>query len=144
MSHLYLFPNVHQHEVVTHQWPGQSRVVSRGMWGVSQMHIVFDAILTCCFPLIIVVMRRSIQVSRHLSGHSNSQTYCSCINLLLPIPGNSGGPLLDSRGRLIGVNMAIYSPSGASAGIGFSIPVDTVRHVVNQIIRYGRYVVQCL
>lgn len=55
-------------------------------------------------------------------------------------PGNSGGPLLDSRGRLIGVNMAIYSPSGASAGIGFSIPVDTVRRVVNQIIRYGRVV----
>ena len=41
-------------------------------------------------------------------------------------PGNSGGPLLDSRGRLIGVNMAIYSPSGASAGIGFRIPVNTV------------------
>ena len=55
-------------------------------------------------------------------------------------PGNSGGPLLDSRGRLIGVNMAIYSPSGASAGIGFSIPVDTVRRVVNQIIRYGKVV----
>lgn len=55
-------------------------------------------------------------------------------------PGNSGGPLLDSRGRLIGVNTAIYSPSGASAGIGFSIPVDTVRNVVNQIIRYGKVV----
>lgn len=55
-------------------------------------------------------------------------------------PGNSGGPLLDSRGRLIGVNMAIYSPSGASAGIGFSIPVDTVRRVVNQIVRYGKVV----
>jgi S1-C subfamily serine protease len=48
--------------------------------------------------------------------------------------------LLDSRGRLIGVNMAIYSPSGASAGIGFSIPVDTVRRVVNQLIRHGRVV----
>lgn len=53
-------------------------------------------------------------------------------------PGNSGGPLLDSRGRLIGVNTAIYSPSGASAGIGFAIPVDTVRRVVNQLIRFGR------
>merc|ERR1719293_504351 len=53
-------------------------------------------------------------------------------------PGNSGGPLLDSSGRLIGVNMAIYSPSGASAGIGFSIPVDTVRRVVNEIIRFGK------
>jgi S1-C subfamily serine protease len=52
-------------------------------------------------------------------------------------PGNSGGPLLDSRGRLIGVNTAIYSPSGASAGIGFAIPVDTVARLVPQLIRYG-------
>jgi len=53
-------------------------------------------------------------------------------------PGNSGGPLLDSAGRLIGVNTSIYSPSGASAGIGFAIPVDTVRRVVPQIIAHGR------
>ncbi|NUQ23811.1 MAG: trypsin-like peptidase domain-containing protein [Saprospiraceae bacterium] len=53
-------------------------------------------------------------------------------------PGNSGGPLLDSSGRLIGVNTAIYSPSGASAGIGFSIPVDAVRWVVPELITYGR------
>jgi len=53
-------------------------------------------------------------------------------------PGNSGGPLLDAKGRLVGVNTAIYSPSGASAGIGFAIPVDTVRRIVNQLIRYGR------
>ncbi|RWW84482.1 hypothetical protein BHE74_00006909 [Ensete ventricosum] len=43
-------------------------------------------------------------------------------------PGNSGGPLLDSSGSLIGINTAIYSPSGASSGVGFSIPVDTVRY----------------
>lgn len=55
-------------------------------------------------------------------------------------PGNSGGPLLDSSGRLIGVNTMIYSPSGASAGIGFAIPSDTVRRVVNQIIRHGRVI----
>lgn len=55
-------------------------------------------------------------------------------------PGNSGGPLLDSRGRLIGVNTAIYSPSGASAGIGFAIPVDTVQRVVPQLLRYGRVI----
>ncbi|HEY8580703.1 MAG TPA: trypsin-like peptidase domain-containing protein, partial [Beijerinckiaceae bacterium] len=48
-------------------------------------------------------------------------------------PGNSGGPLLDSSGRLIGVNTAIYSPSGASAGIGFAIPVDVVNRVVPQL-----------
>lgn len=53
-------------------------------------------------------------------------------------PGNSGGPLLDSAGRLIGVNTAIYSPSGASAGIGFAIPVDSVNRVVPELIRYGK------
>ncbi len=53
-------------------------------------------------------------------------------------PGNSGGPLLDSAGRLIGVNTAIFSPSGASAGIGFAIPVDVVNRVVPQLIRDGR------
>ncbi|HEY6864513.1 MAG TPA: trypsin-like peptidase domain-containing protein [Burkholderiales bacterium] len=53
-------------------------------------------------------------------------------------PGNSGGPLLDSSGRLIGVNSAIYSESGTSAGIGFAIPVDLVKRVVPEIIRTGR------
>jgi S1-C subfamily serine protease len=54
-------------------------------------------------------------------------------------PGNSGGPLLDSAGRLVGVNTAIYSPSGASAGVGFSIPVDIVNRVVPEIIEKGSY-----
>ncbi|MCB0686914.1 MAG: trypsin-like peptidase domain-containing protein [Saprospiraceae bacterium] len=53
-------------------------------------------------------------------------------------PGNSGGPLLDSQGSLIGVNTAIYSPSGAYAGIGFSIPVDQVNWVVSDLIKYGK------
>jgi S1-C subfamily serine protease len=53
-------------------------------------------------------------------------------------PGNSGGPLLNSSGRLIGVNTAIYSPSGASAGIGFSIPVDVVKWAVPDLIKYGK------
>ena len=53
-------------------------------------------------------------------------------------PGNSGGPLLDSAGRLIGMNTAIYSPSGASAGIGFAVPVDTINRVVPQLIKYRR------
>jgi S1-C subfamily serine protease len=53
-------------------------------------------------------------------------------------PGNSGGPLLDSAGRLIGVNTAIYSPSGAYAGIGFAIPVDAVNTYVPQLIEYGK------
>ena len=55
-------------------------------------------------------------------------------------PGNSGGPLLDSAGRLIGINTAIYSPSGASAGIGFAVPVDTVMRVVPQLIKTGKYI----
>jgi S1-C subfamily serine protease len=55
-------------------------------------------------------------------------------------PGNSGGPLLDSAGRLIGINTAIYSPSGASAGIGFAVPVDTVNRVVPQLIKGGKYI----
>jgi S1-C subfamily serine protease len=54
-------------------------------------------------------------------------------------PGNSGGPLLDSAGRLIGINTAIYSPSGAYAGIGFAVPVDTVNRVVPQLIAEGEY-----
>ena len=53
-------------------------------------------------------------------------------------PGNSGGPLLDSAGRLIGVNTAIFSPSGSNAGIGFAVPVDTVNRVVPDLIRNGR------
>jgi S1-C subfamily serine protease len=55
-------------------------------------------------------------------------------------PGNSGGPLLDSAARLIGVNTAIYSPSGAFAGIGFAIPVDEVNRIVPRLIREGKFV----
>lgn len=55
-------------------------------------------------------------------------------------PGNSGGPLLDSAGRLIGVNTAIYSPSGAYAGIGFAVPADIVNESVPQLVQHGRIV----
>jgi S1-C subfamily serine protease len=55
-------------------------------------------------------------------------------------PGNSGGPLLDSAGRLIGINTAIYSPSGASAGIGFAVPVDTVSRIIPELIAYGKVI----
>ena len=54
-------------------------------------------------------------------------------------PGNSGGPLLDSNGRVIGVNSAIYSPSGGSVGVGFAIPIDTVRRVATSIIERGYF-----
>ena len=53
-------------------------------------------------------------------------------------PGNSGGPLLNSLGQLVGVNTAIFSPSGGSAGIGFAIPVNTVSEVVPQLIAFGK------
>eukprot|EP01043_Picozoa_sp_COSAG02_P068407 COSAG02_NODE_11351_length_1742_cov_1.244066_1_plen_470_part_00 len=77
-------------------------------------------------------------LGREVMG-SNGRPITGCIQTDASInPGNSGGPLLDSSGRLIGVNTAIFSPSGASVGIGFAIPVDTVRRIVNQIIRYGR------
>ena len=53
-------------------------------------------------------------------------------------PGNSGGPLIDSAGRLVGINTMIYSPSGAYAGIGFAVPVDTINRVVPRLIAYGQ------
>lgn len=53
-------------------------------------------------------------------------------------PGNSGGPLLNSRGQIIGINTMIFSPSGGSVGIGFAVPVDTARRVVNDVLQYGR------
>ena len=55
-------------------------------------------------------------------------------------PGNSGGPLLDSNGELIGMNTMIYSPSGASSGVGFAVPVDTIKKVVPQIIQFGKVI----
>jgi S1-C subfamily serine protease len=55
-------------------------------------------------------------------------------------PGNSGGPLLDSSGRLIGMNTMIVSPSGASSGVGFAVPVDIINRVVPDLIKYGREV----
>lgn len=53
--------------------------------------------------------------------------------------GNSGGPLLDSSGRVIGINSAIFSPTGASAGVGFAVPVDTVRRLLPDLLELGRY-----
>ena len=53
-------------------------------------------------------------------------------------PGNSGGPLLNANGELIGVNTAIYSPSGGSVGIGFAVPVDNAKRIIPDLINYGR------
>ncbi len=66
----------------------------------------------------------------HINGMI--QTDCS-IN-----PGNSGGPLYDSQGSVIGMNTMIYSASGSSAGVGFSVPIDTIKSIVPQIIKYGK------
>lgn len=81
---------------------------------------------------VISALQRRLPTSegRELSGVIQTD---AAIN-----PGNSGGPLLDSAGRLIGVNTAIFSPSGASAGIGFAVPVDVVNRVVPDLIRNGR------
>ncbi|MFZ1342706.1 S1C family serine protease [Thiothrix eikelboomii] len=80
-------------------------------------------------------------LGRSIDGDGSANTMEDLIQTDAAInPGNSGGPLLDSSGRVIGVNVAIYSPSGASAGIGFAIPVDTVNRVVPQLVQNGRYV----
>ena len=80
-------------------------------------------------------------LDRTLSGDASGPAIDHLIQTDAAInPGNSGGPLLDSAGRLIGINTAIYSPSGASAGIGFAVPVDTVMRVVPQLIKTGKYI----
>ncbi len=82
---------------------------------------------------IISALDRSMDVNQGMAINHMIQTDAS-IN-----PGNSGGPLLDSKGQVIGVNNMILSPSGASAGIGFSIPINTVKRVVASIIKTGKY-----
>jgi len=80
-------------------------------------------------------------LDRSLAGEPGRPTIEHLIQTDAAInPGNSGGPLLDSAGRLIGINTAIYSPTGASAGIGFAVPVDTVMRVVPPLIQTGRYI----
>jgi S1-C subfamily serine protease len=83
---------------------------------------------------IVSALGREIESATRRMIHGVIQTDAA-IN-----PGNSGGPLLDSAGRLVGVTTAIYSPSGASSGIGFAIPVDEVNRIVPRLIRDGRMV----
>jgi S1-C subfamily serine protease len=80
---------------------------------------------------VISALGREIESATGAKIHEVIQTDAA-IN-----PGNSGGPLLDSAGRLIGVNTAIFSPSGTYSGVGFAIPVDEVNRVVPQLIRNG-------
>ncbi|MDR0290676.1 MAG: trypsin-like peptidase domain-containing protein [Treponema sp.] len=81
---------------------------------------------------IVSGLGRPIQISRQHIVRDMIQTDAS-IN-----PGNSGGPLLDTQGRMIGLNTMIYSPSGGSVGIGFAVPVNTARRVVNELMQYGK------
>lgn len=83
---------------------------------------------------IISNLNRSLQI------HGN-RTIRSIIQIDAAInPGNSGGPLLDSHGKLIGINTAIATTSGQSAGVGFAIPVNLVARVVPQLLAYGKVV----
>ncbi|MCZ7543454.1 MAG: trypsin-like peptidase domain-containing protein [Anaerolineae bacterium] len=82
---------------------------------------------------VISALERTIESASGLQVGEAIQTDAA-IN-----PGNSGGPLLDARGRVIGVNTSIQSPSGGSVGIGFAVPVNTVRRVVPVLIAQGRY-----
>jgi S1-C subfamily serine protease len=90
----------------------------------------FDQTLTTG---VVSALGRQIQSAEERAIHDVVQTDAA-IN-----PGNSGGPLLDSHGQLIGMNTAIYSPSGSNAGIGFAVPSDTIKRIVPEIVRTGRY-----
>jgi|WetSurMetagenome_2_1015567.scaffolds.fasta_scaffold01321_12 S1-C subfamily serine protease len=82
---------------------------------------------------IISMVRRTMRASSGTLVEDMIQTDAS-IN-----PGNSGGPLIDSSGKMIGINTAIFSPTGASVGIGFAIPVDVAKRVINELIDKGYY-----
>jgi S1-C subfamily serine protease len=81
---------------------------------------------------IVSGLGRPIEITRNHIVRDMIQTDAS-IN-----PGNSGGPLLDTQGRMIGINTMIYSPSGASAGVGFAVPVNIAQRVVMELIQYGK------
>jgi S1-C subfamily serine protease len=83
---------------------------------------------------IVSALGRNIRGAGNVTIRDMIQTDAS-IN-----PGNSGGPLLNSDGQLIGMNTMIYSQTGASAGIGFAVPVDTIKRVVPQLIKYGKVI----
>jgi S1-C subfamily serine protease len=81
---------------------------------------------------IVSGLGRPIQISTNNIIRDMIQTDAS-IN-----PGNSGGPLLDTKGKMIGINTMIYSPSGGSVGIGFAVPINTAKRVVAEILEYGK------
>lgn len=93
------------------------------------LQVGFFLILSaCCIDWILPIhVSQNSGLRREISSAATGRPIQDVIQTDAAInPGNSGGPLLDSSGNLIGINTAIYSPSGASSGVGFSIPVDTV------------------
>jgi len=119
----------------------KGRVVVPVSWGSSTNLRVGQKVLAIGNPFgldrtlttgIISALNRPLENSEENSVIRSTIQTDAAIN-----PGNSGGPLLNSRGELIGINSAIYSPSGASAGVGFAIPVNTARRVVDELLRYG-------
>lgn len=112
--------------------PGSSRALEVGQKAIAIGNpFGFDYTVT---KGIISALGRKISGAGGVSIRDMIQTDAS-IN-----PGNSGGPLLDSAGRLIGMNTQIVSPSGASSGVGFAVPVDTIAKVVPELIRHGKVV----
>jgi S1-C subfamily serine protease len=90
---------------------------------------------------VISALDRQIESVQTDQGAETNRTIDGVIQTDAAInPGNSGGPILDSAGRLIGVSTSIYSPSGANAGVGFAIPVDTVNRFIPQLIEHGRII----
>ena len=80
-------------------------------------------------------------LNRWLPSRTNNRKIKQIIQIDAAInPGNSGGPLLDSRGRMIGMNTAIASPTGESSGVGFAIPINTIARVVPELIKRGRVI----
>jgi len=83
---------------------------------------------------VISATRRDIKATSQSAGiYKNMIQTDAAIN-----PGNSGGPLVNARGEVIGVNTFIFTKSGGSEGIGFAIPIDATKRVVEEIIRYGK------
>jgi len=116
---------------------GDWEAVTRGQWAIvigNPFGLGSDGKLSVSVGVIANLDRQLPGL-----GEVDDRFYSDMVQVTAPInPGNSGGPLLDSAGRLIGVNTQIASPSGASAGIGFAIPVDIVNRVVPELIRHGR------
>ncbi len=89
---------------------------------------------------VISGLQRPIR-SRPLTGAPQGRPIEGAVQTDASInPGNSGGPLLDSRGRMIGINSQILSPSGSSVGVGFAVPINIAKRVVPQLIRSGEVV----